>query len=90
MSTQYKRVVCDVNEGGVKCRTRNQCAGANAAAEPKVQIVGAFPKESHPAIIYPVAITSFASHPDAPSFLSFLGSAPAIGVFEKRGFIFLR
>jgi molybdate transport system substrate-binding protein len=62
----------------------------DAAAEPKVQIIGAFPKESHPTIIYPVAITSSASHPDAPSFLSFLGSAPAIGVFEKRGFIFLR
>jgi len=58
----------------------------DAAAEPKVRVVGAFPESSHPPIIYPVAITRAAKGERADRFLEFLGSRTARGIFEKYGF----
>ena len=58
----------------------------DAAAEPKVRVVGAFPEGSHPPIIYPVAITKAAKGERADRFLEFLDSATARGIFEKHGF----
>jgi molybdate transport system substrate-binding protein len=62
----------------------------DAAAEPSVKIVGFFPEDTHPPIIYPLALTAAASHPDAVSFLIFLRSAAARPAFEKQGFTVLR
>jgi molybdate transport system substrate-binding protein len=58
----------------------------DAAAEPGVKIVGTFPDDSHPPIIYPAAITASASDPDATSYLAYLKSPAARSVFETQGF----
>jgi molybdate transport system substrate-binding protein len=60
----------------------------DAKVEPGVKIVGTFPADSHPAIIYPVAATSTAK-PDATGYLAFLKSSAAKTIFEKYGFKFL-
>jgi molybdate transport system substrate-binding protein len=60
----------------------------DAKVEPGVKIVGHFPPDSHPAIVYPVAATVSAK-PDATRYLDFLQSSPAKAVFEGYGFSFL-
>ena len=58
----------------------------DAAADPRVDIVGTFPEQTHPPILYPVAITQDSRHPDAPAFLAFLRSSTARAAFERQGF----
>jgi molybdate transport system substrate-binding protein len=60
----------------------------DAKVERGVKIVGTFPADSHPAIIYPVAATASAK-PEARDYLSFLRSSVAKAIFEKYGFSFL-
>lgn len=60
----------------------------DAKVEPGVKIVSAFPPDSHPAIVYPVALTIHAK-PEAARYLSFMRSQAAKDVFEKYGFTFL-
>jgi molybdate transport system substrate-binding protein len=60
----------------------------DAKVEPGVKIVGTFPADSHPPIIYPVAATATAK-PQAASYLAFLRTAAAKAIFEKYGFRFL-
>src|SRR5471032_1357292 len=60
----------------------------DAKVEPGVKIVGTFPPDSHPVIIYPVALTTDAK-PEAVQYLSFMRSQAAKTVFEKYGFTFL-
>jgi molybdate transport system substrate-binding protein len=60
----------------------------DAKVEPGVKILGTFPADSHPPIIYPVAATSTAK-PDATGYLAFLKTAAAKAIFEKYGFKFL-
>src|SRR6266581_2601534 len=60
----------------------------DAKVEPGVSIVGSFPADSHPAIIYPVAATTTAK-PEAADYLAFLRSAAAKTILEKYGFKFL-
>jgi len=60
----------------------------DAKVEPGVKIVGTFPADSHPPIIYPVAATSTAK-PDANGYLAFLKTSAAKAIFEKYGFSFL-
>src|SRR5262245_59859413 len=60
----------------------------DAKVEPNVKMVGGFPKESHPEIIYPVALTATAK-PEAAQYLAFLRSQAAKTVFERYGFTFL-
>jgi molybdate transport system substrate-binding protein len=60
----------------------------DAKVEPGVKIVGTFPPDSHPAIIYPVAATTTAK-PEAADYLAFLCSTAAKAIFEKYGFKFL-
>ena len=43
----------------------------DAKVEPNVKIVGAFPADSHPPIVYPVAATANAK-PEAAAYLAFL------------------
>lgn len=58
----------------------------DAVADPNVRIVDAFPANSHPVIVYPVALTAAARLPDASAFLAYLRSAKAASVFRKQGF----
>ena len=60
----------------------------DARIEPGVKIVGTFPADSHPPIIYPVAATTTAK-PDAAGYLAFLRSTAAKTIFEKYGFTYL-
>jgi len=60
----------------------------DANAEPGVKIIGAFPADSHPPILYPVALTKSAK-PDARAFLDYLTSAKAKPIFEAQGFRFI-
>ena len=60
----------------------------DARVEPGVKIVGTFPADSHPAIIYPVAATTTAK-PATSSYLAFLRSTAAKNILEKYGFKFL-
>ena len=60
----------------------------DAKVEPGVKIVGTFPADSHPAIIYPVAATMTAKA-EAADYLAFLRSSTAKAIFEKYGFTFL-
>jgi len=59
----------------------------DAAAEPNVRIVGVFPDDSHPPILYPVALTASSENPDAAAFLDFIQSDVARPAFEKQGFV---
>jgi molybdate transport system substrate-binding protein len=61
----------------------------DAAAEPKVKIAGVFPEDTHPPIIYPVALTTSATNADAAAFLAYIKSAKAKPVFEAQGFTML-
>jgi molybdate transport system substrate-binding protein len=59
----------------------------DAAVEPKVRVVAAFPEGSLPPIIYPAALTSIAPASGAAAdFMSLLSSTAARKVFEKYGF----
>jgi molybdate transport system substrate-binding protein len=58
----------------------------DAAADPNVRIVDAFPANTHPAIVYPVALTADSRNSDAAAFLAYLRSAQARPLFEKQGF----
>ncbi|MGA8612992.1 MAG: molybdate ABC transporter substrate-binding protein [Xanthobacteraceae bacterium] len=60
----------------------------DAKVEPGVKIVGVFPDDSHPPIIYPVAATVNAK-PDAIPYLDFLRSQAAKTIFESYGFTVL-
>jgi molybdate transport system substrate-binding protein len=61
----------------------------DAAADPNVKIVGAFPDGTHPPIVYPVALTADASHPDAAAFLAYIRSARVKPLFEAQSFTVL-
>jgi molybdate transport system substrate-binding protein len=60
----------------------------DAKVEPNVKIVGVFPADSHPPIVYPAALTMNAK-PEAVQYLAFLHSRAAKAVFEAYGFTFL-
>ncbi|HZR59415.1 MAG TPA: molybdate ABC transporter substrate-binding protein [Xanthobacteraceae bacterium] len=60
----------------------------DAKVEPGVKIVGTFPEDSHPAIVYPVAATANAK-PDTAAYLTFLRSPAARAIFERYGFAVL-
>jgi molybdate transport system substrate-binding protein len=61
----------------------------DAAADPGVKIVGIFPENTHPPIIYPVALTKVSTNPDAQTFLNYLRSPAARAAFERQGFTVL-
>lgn len=46
----------------------------DAAADANVKVVGTFPEDSHPPIIYPVAITADSRNADAAAYLEFVRS----------------
>jgi molybdate transport system substrate-binding protein len=51
--------------------------------------VGTFPADSHPPIVYPVAVTANATSPDAAPFLAFLRGEAAAKIFARQGFTLL-
>jgi len=59
--------------------------GTDARSEPAVRVVGTFPADSHPKILYLVALLVHAK-PAARMFLDFLLSPGAARAFEAQGF----
>lgn len=59
----------------------------DAKMEPKVHVVKTYPADSHPPIVYPMALTTKAGKA-AQGFHDFLLSPSARGIFEKYGFVF--
>jgi molybdate transport system substrate-binding protein len=57
----------------------------DAKVEKRVRVVALFPTDSHPPIVYPVAVTTEA-HPAALAFVEFLQSSAAQESFKKYGF----
>ena len=63
----------------------------DAAAEPKVKVLDTFPEDSHPPIVYPVAVTTAAKNPEAAAeFEKFLSGPAAQSSFVKQGFTILK
>ena len=57
----------------------------------KVKVIGTFPDDSHPPIIYPVALTvQGAKSGAAKAYIEYLKSDAAKAVFEKAGFVILK
>ena len=60
----------------------------DARVEPRVRVVATFPENTHPPIVYPIALTREAA-PDAAQFLAYLRGQAARAVFERAGFTVL-
>jgi molybdate transport system substrate-binding protein len=58
----------------------------DAKVEPGVKIVGTFPENSHPPIVYPAAIVAGHDRAAAKRYLDFLRGAEARVIFESYGF----
>jgi molybdate transport system substrate-binding protein len=61
----------------------------DANSEPKVKIVATFPENSHPPIVYPIALTAASTSDAAVKLLSFLKGKDAAPFFIKQGFTVL-
>jgi molybdate transport system substrate-binding protein len=61
----------------------------DAEADRNVRIVGTFPADSHPPIVYPAAQLASSKNPNAASFLRYLSSTGAKEDFEAAGFAVL-
>jgi molybdate transport system substrate-binding protein len=61
----------------------------DANAEPGVKVIGTFPTDSHPPIVYPLALLSASTNPDAKAFLDWLESDAAKPSFTAQGFTFV-
>jgi molybdate transport system substrate-binding protein len=62
----------------------------DVSADPGVAVVGTFPEDSHPPIIYPIAITASSTNPDVKAYFDYLKSAKAVPFFEHEGFTVLK
>ena len=58
----------------------------DAALSERVKVVGVFPEETHPPIVYPAAVVSELKKKDALALLEFLKTPAVQAVFEKHGF----
>lgn len=57
----------------------------DAAADSRVRVMGLFPENTHPPIIYPIAMTN-TGKPPAEAFLKWLSRPEAMAIFAKYGF----
>lgn len=64
-------------------------AMADDGADDQVSVVGTFPEESHPPIVYPAAVVATSRRPEAEAFLDYLSSDAADAVFAGQGFTVL-
>ncbi|MBI6629929.1 molybdate ABC transporter substrate-binding protein [Pontibaca salina] len=59
----------------------------DAAATDKISVIGTFPADSHPPIVYPAAAVTGRDNPAVSEFLAFLRTLAARNAFEAQGFI---
>jgi len=62
----------------------------DAVADKRVKILGAFPENTHPPIIYPIAAVAASTNPGSVGYIAFLKSPAARPLFEKWGFAVLK
>ena len=62
----------------------------DAAADSNVKIVGMFPEDTHPPIIYPAAVTGTSTNGDSATFLAYMRAPGARSAWEKQGFTVLK
>jgi len=62
----------------------------DANSDKGVKIVGVFPENTHPPIIYPIAVVAISTNSGAPGYIAFLKSSVARPIFEKQGFTLLQ
>jgi molybdate transport system substrate-binding protein len=62
---------------------------SDAKADPNVKVVGVFPADSHPPIVYPAAKLAASRSPAAGGILDYLRSSAAAPRFEEDGFAVL-
>ena len=58
----------------------------DAVAEPRVSVIGTFPEDSHPPIVYPVADLANRDTAAEAAFLAFLAGPEARAALERQGF----
>jgi molybdate transport system substrate-binding protein len=63
---------------------------SDALADDSVKVIGDFPQDSHPAIVYPIAIMADSKHPEAAALVALLQSEAAGAIFERFGFTKLK
>ncbi len=61
----------------------------DAKIEPKVKVIGAFPQNSYPPVIYAASATAESKNTETARYLDFLRNNAAKAIFEKFGFSFL-
>ena len=61
----------------------------DAVAEKDVSVIGSFPADSHPPIVYPAAVMAQSGKPAAAAALAYLRGPDARAAFEKQGFVVL-
>lgn len=61
----------------------------DAVSDSGVRIVGTFPEDTHPPIIYPAAMTKDSNNASAADFLKYIRSPAARRAFERQGFTVL-
>ena len=61
--------------------------GSDHSAAPDLVNIYTFPKDSHPPIVYPAALTASTSSEAATAFLDFLGSEEGRKIFAEQGFV---
>lgn len=61
----------------------------DAKAETAVKVIGTFPADSHPEIVYPVGLVAASQNPDAADFVKYLQSPKAREIFKQQGFTLL-
>ncbi len=61
---------------------------SDAVAEPRVKVIGLFPQNTHPPIVYPVALTAETRKDGGRVFLEWLRAPQSRAEFEKAGFSF--
>ena len=62
----------------------------DADSDKGVKIVGTFPQDTHPPIIYPIAVVASSTNRAAPGYLAYLKSPAARPIFERHGFTVLQ
>lgn len=61
----------------------------DARAEPGVKVLGTFPAQTHPEIVYPLGLVASSKSVDAVAFAKFLQGAEAQAIFREQGFTVL-
>ena len=61
----------------------------DAVADKGVEVLGTFPDNTHPPIVYPIAAVAGSTNPGDAGYIAYLRSPVARPIFEKQGFAVL-